>query len=67
MTNYEHIKKQVREMTIEDMAKALIKLHFYHPCNQCIYGNNFNCNENCDYGVKAWLNTRVKGKEDEGK
>ena len=23
MTNYEHIKKQVRKMTVEDMANAL--------------------------------------------
>lgn len=67
MTNYERIKKQVRKMTVEDMANALIELHFDHPCDQCIYDDNYTCNEDCNYGVKEWLNTRVKEKEDEGK
>ena len=30
MTNYERIKKQVREMTVEDIANALIELHLDH-------------------------------------
>lgn len=30
MTNYERIKKQVRKMTVEDIANALIELHLDH-------------------------------------
>lgn len=60
MNNLEKIKKQVRKMTVDDMANLLIERGFGRYCDHCIYEDNYVCNEDCDYGIRAWLNKDVK-------
>lgn len=60
MTNFERIKKQIKDATIEDMAQMIIDNGFGSDCNHCIYDDNYACDDDCEYGVKAWLEKEVK-------
>ena len=53
MTNYERIKK----MSVEEMANFLYKTGDCSCCS-AVYGNCFN--EDCDKGVKIWLESEVE-------
>ena len=49
MTNFERIKKQIKDATIEDMTQMLIKNGFGSDCDHCIYDDNYACDDDCEY------------------
>ena len=55
MTNFERIKKQIKNMTVEDMTQMIIDNGFGSDCKRCIYDDSYACCDDCEYGVRAWL------------
>lgn len=55
MTNFERIKKQIKNMTVEDMTQMIIDNGFGSDCKRCIYDDDYACSDDCEYGVRAWL------------
>ena len=56
MTNFEKFKK---ELTIEWLTSMLADTHCEVACVFCAY-NSVSCIEDCEFGVKKWLESEVE-------
>lgn len=62
MTNFEKfkkdIKRKVNEMMIDDVIDWLIE--HGSACDYCAYENDYTCNDDCEYGVRAYFGKECK-------
>lgn len=53
MTNFEKIKA----MTIDEMASYIVD---FGGCGYCAYKYSYSCNEDCEYGIKKFLESEAE-------
>ncbi len=62
MTNFEKFKKDIQQkvdkMTVDDAADWLIEHGC--ACDYCSYEDEYTCNDDCEFGVNAWFERKVK-------
>ena len=57
MTNFEKFKQ---DLTVERLADMLVDTLFERACDYCAYNSSHNCIEDCEYGIKKFLESEVE-------
>jgi len=56
MTNFEKFKQ---DLTVERLVNMLTDTYYEMACVFCAY-NSVSCIEDCEYGIKKWLESEVE-------
>lgn len=56
MNNFEKFKA---DLTIERLTSMLVDTYYEWVCDYCAY-DRYTCANDCEYGIKKWLEREVK-------